>query len=196
MQKVSNPVPIYLDASGMLADGGKIYVGVADTDPETNPIDLFWDSDLTIPADQPIRTIGGLSVNGVTPAVFFCDETDYSMRFRDYNDTQVFYSPSVYLPIDSFQPINANLTAIALLSTTTFGRSLLTLANSSALATATGIPTPLPLAGGALTGNATRQGAGVLPYWYDPLMTGGRIFITASGAPDPTSLPGDIWFTY
>jgi hypothetical protein len=195
MQKVGNPVPIYLDASGGLLDGGKIYVGVADEDPETDPIDLFWDSDLTIPAAQPIRTIGGIAVNGVVPSSFFCAEADYSMRLRDYNDAQVFYSPSVYTNTSGFQPLNAGLTAISLLSTTSYGRALLTLADQAALVTATGIPTPLPLAGGTMTGNIVRSGAGTHIYWFDPLLTSGRAYQIDEGDPDPSSLPGDIVFT-
>jgi len=196
MQKIGNPVPNFLDARGMLMDGGYIYVGIADGDPQVDPINLFWDTALTIPATQPLRTLGGYIVNGVTPASVFCSESDYSMRSEDNNNTLVFYSPSVFTDTAAFQPASAELTAIAALTGTTFGRNLLTLPNSAALATATGIPAPLPLAGGTVTGNILRQGAGVYPYWNDPAMTGGRIFLTAAGDPDPTSLPGDLWFTY
>lgn len=196
MQKIDNLMPLFLDKIGGLMDGGKIYIGVADGDPLVDPIQAYWDSYLTIPAAQPLKTLGGLIVNGVTPAAVFVSEDDYSQLVRDYNDVQVFYSPSVFTPSDSFQPLNSNLTAIALLTTTPFGRGLLELANSAALATATGIPAPLPLIGGTVTGNIIRQGAGVHPYWYDPAITGGRIFgPLPTGTPDPSSLPGD-WTLY
>lgn len=194
MLKLGNPVPLFLDARGALLDAGHIYVGVADGDPETAPLDLFWNSDLTIPATQPLRTLGGMIINGVTPAAVFLAEDDYSMRVTDAFDTLVFYSPSVFTATDTFQPVNAGLTAISALSTTAYGRNLLTLANQAALVAATGIPTPLPAAGGTVAGNITRQGAGVHAYWYDPAMTGGRIFVTDEGAADPTSQPGDLWF--
>jgi hypothetical protein len=90
MQKLNNPVPYYLDVSGALIDGGYIYVGIANGDPETDPVALFWDDALTIPADQPLRTIGGMVVNGVTPATVFLDQDDYAMRLRDNNGSQVF----------------------------------------------------------------------------------------------------------
>lgn len=198
MQKVSNPVSYYFDTTGALADGGKIYVGVVDGDPEADPITAYWDKELTIEATQPLRTIGGLVANGTTPAAFYVAEDDYSMRVRDYNDAQVFYSPSVFAEgTESFQPLSPNLTAISNIEgMTVFGRSLLTLPNNSALATATGIPNPLPAVGGNVSGNIIRQGAGVHAYWFDPAMTGGRIFLTAEGAGDPTSQPGDLWFTY
>jgi hypothetical protein len=193
MQKLGNPIPFFVDAGGRPLTGGYVYVGEVNEDPETNPIDLFWDTDLTDPATQPLRTIGGFIVNGTQPSSVFFDEDDYSMRVRDDNEVEVFYSASVYGPTDSFQPASDTLTAIAALATTAFGRNLLTLANSAALATATGIPTPLPAAGGTITGNITRQGAGVHHYWTDSALTSGRVFLTANGAADPTSLPGDIW---
>jgi len=196
MQKLGNPTPYWLDARGALIDGGQIYVGVADGDPETDPVQLYWDSALTIFAEQPLKTIGGLIVNGVVPASVFLAEADYSMRVRDENDVQVFYSPSIFVNTDAFQPASATLDLLSALTTTAFGRNLLTLANSAALATQTGIPNPLPLAGGSVTGNILRSGGGVHPYWANSAMTGGRIYITPEGDPDPTSQPGDIWFTY
>jgi hypothetical protein len=89
MQKVFNPVPIYLNVTGGLLSGGKIYVGVANQDPETDPVQVYWDSDLTEPATQPLRTVGGLIVNGFTPASIFIAEDDYSMRVTEDNDTVV-----------------------------------------------------------------------------------------------------------
>ncbi|WP_203309757.1 hypothetical protein [Sphingomonas beigongshangi] len=44
-----------------------------------------------------------------------------------------------------------------------------------------------------MTGNLVRQGAGPHLYHATSTFTSGRIFVTASGAADPTSLPGDIW---
>ncbi len=193
MQKLSNPQPIFLDASGMLLDAGHIYVGVANADPQTQPIDLFWDKQLSKPAVQPLRTLGGLIVNGTTPASVFYADGDFSMRVTDAADVLVFYSPSIYSSDGGVQPLDADLTAIAAQGTTSFGRSLLLLANQADLVAATGIPTPLPAAGGAVSGNIVRQGAGSHLYWAASGLTSGRVFHTASGAGDPTSQPGDIW---
>ncbi len=51
--------------------------------------------------------------------------------------------------------------------------------------------------GGAttITGNLTRSGQGIHPYFASTSMTGGRIYVQAMGA-DPTSSPGDIVFEY
>ena len=196
MQKVGNPIPLFLDARGTLMDGGNIYVGVANGDPLSDPISAYWDAARTIVAAQPLRTIGGRIVNGVNPASVFVGEDDYSLRIEDANGVLVDYSPSVFLAGVSYQPLDSDLTAIASAGTSDYGRALLQLPNQAALVSATGIPAPLPAAGGAVTGNITRQGAGVHTYWADAAMTGGRIFITAAGAADPTSQPGDLWFTY
>jgi hypothetical protein len=138
MQKLGNPVPLFLDATGRLLDGGKIFVGVQDGDPETNPIATFFDSALTIPAAQPIRTLGGFIVNGVNPASVFIAEEDYSMRVYDSLDNLVEYSPSVFAPGASFQPLDPDLTAIAALTTQPYGRSLLTADGSDPFVTEAG----------------------------------------------------------
>lgn len=195
MQRVTNPIPLWLDASGNLLDGGSIYIGVADGDPETDPISLFTDEALTQAIAQPLRTLGGVIVDGANTVFVYADEDDYSIRVRDANGQQVAYIPSAAVASDGpdYQPLDSDLTAIAALATTSFGRGLLTLANQAALQAAVGTAASLPLTGGTMTGNIVRQGAGIHPYFNDAAMTGGRIFITDAGAADPTSLPGDIW---
>jgi hypothetical protein len=94
------------------------------------------------------------------------------------------------------QPLDADLTAIAALATTPYGRGLLILANQAALKSATGIPDPLAAVGGTVTGNILRGGAGAHIYHNTVGMNSGRVFLTAEGAADPTSLAGDIWLTY
>lgn len=53
----------------------------------------------------------------------------------------------------------------------------------------------LGTAGGAMMGNITRSGAGPHLYHTTAGFGSGRVFYTAVGAPDPTSLAGDIWIT-
>jgi len=196
MTKLSNPVPLFLDTRGALMDGGHVYVGAANDDPQTNPIDLFWDIALTIPATQPLRTIAGRIVNGVTPSNVFFAEVDFSMRTTDVNGVLCDYSPTVFTSTSAFQPLDSDLTAISALACTSFGRNLLTLANTAALKAATGIPDCLPLTGGTVTGNILRSGAGVHGYWSDTAMTGGKTYISATGAGDLTVNPGDIQYFY
>ncbi len=178
-------------------DGGQVFVGVAGDDPETDPIDVFWDPELTQLAAQPLRTIGGRIVNGVTPSNVFVDAGDYSLRVKTADGVLVEYSPSVYQDLDALQPKDADLTAIADQGTTAYGRGLLLLADQAALKTATGIPTPLPAAGGTVSGPITRQGAGVHAYALNPAFTGFRLCgVDPTGTADATSQPGDFQVFY
>lgn len=192
MQKIGNPFPLFLDSDGLLLNGGYIYLGIKDGNPLVEPVVAYWDSALTQVADQPLRTIAGLIVNGTAPAQVFIAQDDYSQLVQDVNHAQVTYSPSVYAD-QNFQPLNDNLTAIAALATTAYGRALLTLANQPALQAAVGYS---PFTGGTVTSNIVRQGAGTHWYWVDDGQSSGRVFQTASGAADPTSLPGDVWIEH
>jgi hypothetical protein len=192
-QRLINPLPFWLNRDGDLLDGGYIYLGVAGADPQVSPVTAYWDKDLTIVATQPLRTRGGYVVNGANPADVYVDEDDYSVRARDFDMSEVLYRASTIVAGIQYQPLDGDLTAIAALATTSYGRALLTLANTAALKAATGIPDPIPAIGGTTTGNITRSGAGVHLYHNNGALTSGRVFVTASGAADPTSLPGDIW---
>lgn len=192
-QRLNNPFPLFLDATGALLHNGYVYMGEPGQDPEAHPLATFWDKALTIPAVQPFRTRGGMIVNGLNPSFVYAAGEDYSIRVRDADGGEVYFLSSTSVTGEQYQPLDADLTAIAALATTAFGRNLLTLANQAALKAATGIPDPLPLAGGNVTGNIGRQGAGPHLYHTDGTFTSGRVFLTNSDAADPTSLPGDIW---
>lgn len=196
-QRIGNPFPIFLDRQGLPLDGGNIYIGTAGADPETSPVDCFWDAALTLPATQPIRTLGGQVVNGSTPAFIYIEETNYSIRARDSDGHESFYTANAVVVgagvVTEYQPLDSDLTSIAALTTTAYGRSLLTVADAAALRTTAAIPASLSTSGGTVTGNIVRQGSGTHLYHADAALTSGRIFLTASGAADPTSLPGDVW---
>lgn len=59
-----------------------------------------------------------------------------------------------------------------------------------------------PSAGGTISGDSiidgklTRDGFGVHAHFASTSMTGGRIYVAASGGSDPTANPGDIWLEY
>lgn len=191
--RLGNPFPMFFDAEGDPLHNGFIYMGEPGQDPETHPLDTFFDADLTIDAEQPLRTRGGYIVEGANPAFVYAAGEDYSIRVRDADGGELLFIASIAVAGQQYQPLDSDLTAIAALSTTPFGRSLLALADAAALRAATGIPTPLPLAGGNVTGNIGRQGAGTHLYHTDGTLTSGRVFLTDHDAADPTSLPGDTW---
>lgn len=136
MTKLANPVPIFLDGRGALLDGGYIFIGAATLDPEVaaNQLPLFTDQALTVPIAQPLRTLGGVVVNGLDLAEIFFAAADFSTTVRDADENLVYYKPSAFDTGGSaFQPLDSDLSAIAALATTDYGRALLTLANQAAL---------------------------------------------------------------
>lgn len=195
MQRLQNPFPLFLDARNSLLDAGYIYIGAVDGDPELSPINVYWDEAKTQLAAQPLRTLGGLIVNGSTPSQVFIDADDYSMRVRDADSYQVSYSPSVTFLGDvvDYMPTNATLEAIAAMATQPYGLGLLAITNDVGLRAYAGISAGLATTGGTISGNITRQGGGSHLYWVDSAHASGRVFVTAAGASDPTSQPGDLW---
>lgn len=92
---VSNPFKWFTDRKGDPLDQGYVYVGDVNQDPELFPQATYWDIAQTIPAVQPLRTIAGYIVNpdaGNSPAPVYTASA-YSIRVRDRNGVQVFYSP-------------------------------------------------------------------------------------------------------
>ena len=73
---VVNPIPFWLDNAGAPLQGGKIYIGVPNTDPTTNPINIFQDEALSIPFPQPIVTTNGApSLQGSPRQIFLAAGT-------------------------------------------------------------------------------------------------------------------------
>lgn len=91
MPALDSPLPQFFDLDGSPLDGGYVYVGLIDQDPETNPIPVFWDSAMTIPAPQPLRTLNGLIARDGTPAFVYV-ATDHSMMILTSRHTQVLYA--------------------------------------------------------------------------------------------------------
>lgn len=92
---VKVPFPTFYDRDGQPLDNGNVYIGTAFMDPEANPIQVYWDDALTIPAAQPIKTSGGyLYRNGTVANVFL--NGDYSLAVRDSKNNLVYSSESVF----------------------------------------------------------------------------------------------------
>jgi hypothetical protein len=148
MTKLVNPITIFLDGRGFLLDGGYIYVGTAGTDPEVgaNQLDVFFDKALTIPAAQPLRTLGGVIVNGLNLGKVYFSAADYSITVRDADSNLVYYEPTAFDTGGvSYQPQDADLDAIAAQANTVFGLSVLTAADAAALRALAGLGTIAPL---------------------------------------------------
>lgn len=85
--------PIFTDIDGQPLEDGYIWIGTANLNPITNPIAVYWDAALTLPAAQPIRTIGGYPVNSGTPARLYVN-SDYSIQVQNRNGSVVYSAPA------------------------------------------------------------------------------------------------------
>jgi hypothetical protein len=92
-QSVEAPYPAFADIDGQPLEDGYINIGAVNLNPITNPINVYWDSGLTITAAQPIRTSGGYPVYQGTAARFYVG-TDYSIQVKDKKGTVVYTSLS------------------------------------------------------------------------------------------------------
>lgn len=91
---ITNPYPVILNQIGTGLNGGKVYIGEPNKDPETFPVAVYWDEGGTDPAAQPLRTVGGYISRAGSPAEVF-GPTPYSIRVRDRFNQQIFYAPDV-----------------------------------------------------------------------------------------------------
>lgn len=91
---VHEPFPQFHDRDGQPLDGGFVWIGQAGLDAQANPIPVYFDAALTIPASQPIQTHGGFAANGATPTPIYVDASDYSIKVLDANGALVIAYPN------------------------------------------------------------------------------------------------------
>jgi hypothetical protein len=94
--QVLNPYQQFFGLDGLPLTGGYVYIGLANQDPETNPTPVFWDEALTIPAAQPLRTIGGYLARSGAPAKAYLATSPYSIRVRNKVNVEVYYLPEAH----------------------------------------------------------------------------------------------------
>lgn len=95
LTQLAPPYPIFTDKSGTPLDNGYLYFGTANLNPETNPITVYYDSALTQPAAQPLRTSNGYVMRNGTPAIIYAN-SQFSVTVRDKKRAMVIYSPVGY----------------------------------------------------------------------------------------------------
>lgn len=98
--EVIQPFRVFPDVDGEPIEDGYIYVGAANQNPLAVPVPVFWDESLTVPATQPIRTIGGFPSNGGSPSRMYASAFEYSIAVHNKNGTPV-YSSAFNLSNDS-----------------------------------------------------------------------------------------------
>jgi len=82
MTEIVTPFAQFFGTDGAPLTNGAIFIGAAFLDAQSNPIPVYWDDALTIPAAQPIRTLNGYVVRNGTPARIFCDADNFSMTVQ------------------------------------------------------------------------------------------------------------------
>lgn len=87
---VEPPFEIFTDIDGQPLEAGFVWIGAANLDPQTNPINVYFDQALTIPAGQPLRTLGGYIVNSGTPARIYVNAVAYSIRVMNKNGSTLY----------------------------------------------------------------------------------------------------------
>jgi hypothetical protein len=95
LTQLAPPYPIFTDKSGLPLDNGYLYFGTANLNPETNPITVYYDSALTQPAAQPLRTSNGYVMRNGSPAIIYAN-SQFSVTVRDKKKALVIYSPVGY----------------------------------------------------------------------------------------------------
>jgi hypothetical protein len=88
---IKPPYPAFAGADGLPLENGYIWVGTVNLNPQVNPISVYWDTALTIPAAQPIRTLNGYPMYQGTPTRFYTT-TDYSIQVLDAKGSVVYTS--------------------------------------------------------------------------------------------------------
>jgi hypothetical protein len=88
---IKPPYPAFAGTDGLPLENGYIWVGTVNLNPQVNPISVYWDSALTIPAALPIRTLNGYPVYQGTPSRFYV-ASDYSIQVLDSKGSLVYTS--------------------------------------------------------------------------------------------------------
>jgi len=90
---VAQPFKVFTGTDGLPIENGQIYIGLENSNAETAPQTVYWDSALSTPATQPIRTIGGMPYRNGSPAQVYVT-ANYSITVRDKNGALVYSSLS------------------------------------------------------------------------------------------------------
>jgi hypothetical protein len=88
--QIASPFQQFFDRDGTPLDNGFVYIGTANLNPETNPLTVYFDDALTIPAAQPLRTSNGYIVRNGSPARLYTSQEDFSLTVREKNNVLVF----------------------------------------------------------------------------------------------------------
>ena len=85
---IAAPFSYFVGSDGYALESGYVYFGTENLNAETNPVTVYWDAALTIPAAQPIRTRNGLPYRNGSPANVFV-ASSVSVIVKDKNGVMI-----------------------------------------------------------------------------------------------------------
>ena len=91
--RITPYLTVFTDTDGQPLEDGNVYVGLANLPTVSNQLQVYWDSGLSIPANQPIKTIGGYPSNGGTPSPIYTTQS-FSLLVQNKNGEQVYSVPN------------------------------------------------------------------------------------------------------
>jgi hypothetical protein len=109
---IVSPFPVFNDLDGTPLEAGYIYIGTSNLNPEVSPINVFWDAALTVPAAQPIRTVGGYASRNGSPSRMYVSADTYSITVRNRNRVFVFAATGDQTPGSAVSFIQAGTGAV------------------------------------------------------------------------------------
>jgi hypothetical protein len=112
--EVTSPFTVFFDRSGQPLDAGYVYIGTAGINPEVSPVTVYWNTALTAPAAQPIRTIAGYPSQNGSPGTIIINQATYSIVVRDKNGALVYSNLNAFggLNVNRYVQTYAELTAL------------------------------------------------------------------------------------
>lgn len=88
------PYPSFFGRDGLPLKNGYVWIGAANLEPRTNPVAVYYDAALTIPAAQPLRTVNGFVSRAGSPAQVYIDASSFSILVQDSKALQVWTEPN------------------------------------------------------------------------------------------------------
>jgi hypothetical protein len=94
MPQFRQPAVQLNDLDGNPLQNGKLYFGLPNLNPETNPVTVYWDSLSTQPAAQPIATLNGYPVRNGNIADLYVPNY-FSLTVKNNQNSIVFYKANL-----------------------------------------------------------------------------------------------------
>lgn len=182
------------DTGGRPLDGGKVYFGEPNTDPELYPIDIFYDETLSTAASQPVATKNGFLSNSGNTIGIYAKATNYSVKVLDAFGMQVLYVGNM-TRLDDFdgaltQEIDRATTAEQEIESLVLSKNAESQADLSDLDTKlTNDITSLEVKDASLQNQINSVGGGKKAYTTEALMIADKANIAANSSVDVTNDP-------